>query len=142
VVLTDGSRIATDFVVVCIGAAPNTQWLNRSSTALGNGVLCDEHGRTSGEDVWAVGDVAAWKTGERYRRTEHWNNVAGQVARIVPQVLGLDVPEGVPTIPYIWSDQYDLKLQILGQTIDKPVTGLEQVGSCGLRRDVFPHRHH
>src|SRR5690606_24424020 len=93
--LTDGAEIETDVVVVGIGAVPEVGWLTGSGIEVGDGVLCDERGRTSVADVWAVGDVAAWLGSDSRRRVEHWTN-AGEQARVVARdMLGLPCQETV-----------------------------------------------
>jgi 3-phenylpropionate/trans-cinnamate dioxygenase ferredoxin reductase component len=115
VVLTDGSEVPADLVVVGIGSHPATDWLEDSGIAVDNGVICDEAGRTSAPNVWALGDVASWRdpTGHQVR-VEHWSNVADQARVVVPAMLGQDVPSTV-VVPYFWSDQYDVKIQCLGE---------------------------
>ena len=113
--LTDGTVIDADLVVVGIGSRPATDWLVGSGVALDNGVLCDEVGRTSDPHVWALGDVASWRdaTGHQ-RRVEHWSNVADQARILVAAALGQD-PPSLTVVPYFWSDQYDVKIQCLGE---------------------------
>ncbi|MEE6175371.1 NAD(P)/FAD-dependent oxidoreductase [Mycobacterium sp. 050134] len=115
VVLTDGTELAADLVVVGIGSHPATDWLEGSGVEIDNGVVCDEAGRTSAPNVWALGDVASWRdpTGHQ-ARVEHWSNVADQARVVVPAMLGQDVPSAV-VVPYFWSDQYDVKIQCLGE---------------------------
>jgi 3-phenylpropionate/trans-cinnamate dioxygenase ferredoxin reductase component len=115
VVLTDGTELAADLVVVGIGSRPATEWLQGSGIEVDNGVICDEAGRTSAPKVWALGDVASWRdpTGHQVR-VEHWSNVADQARVVVPAMLGQDVPSAV-VVPYFWSDQYDVKIQCLGE---------------------------
>ncbi|WP_336084306.1 NAD(P)/FAD-dependent oxidoreductase [Nocardia sp. SSK8] len=118
-VLTDGSEIAADLVVLGVGSVPVTDWLAGSGIELaeraaGGGVLADEVGRTSAEGVWAVGDVAAWQhdTGVR-KRVEHWTSAGEQAKLLVTALLG-GAPPTAARVPYFWSDQYDLKIQALG----------------------------
>ena len=115
VVLTDGAEVTADLVVVGIGSRPATEWLAGSGIEVDNGVICDEAGRTSAPNVWALGDVASWRdpTGHQ-ARVEHWSNVAEQARVVVPAMLGKDVPS-VVVVPYFWSDQYDVKIQCLGE---------------------------
>ena len=61
VVLSDGSELDADLVVVGIGSQPATDWLDGSGIDVDNGVVCDEAGRTSAPHVWAIGDVASWR---------------------------------------------------------------------------------
>jgi len=113
--LTDGTVLEADLVVVGIGSRPATDWLVGSGVALDNGVCCDRVGRTSEPHVWALGDVASWRDAAGHQvRVEHWSNVADQARVLVPSILGQEPPE-VVTVPYFWSDQYDVKIQCLGE---------------------------
>ena len=115
VVLTDGMELTADLVVVGIGSRPATEWLEGSGIEVDNGVICDEAGRTSAPNVWALGDVASWRDATGHQaRVEHWSNVADQARVVVPAMLGQDVPSAV-VVPYFWSDQYDVKIQCLGE---------------------------
>ncbi|MGD1171796.1 NAD(P)/FAD-dependent oxidoreductase [Mycobacterium seoulense] len=115
VVLTDGTELAADLVVIGIGSHPATGWLEGSGIEVDNGVLCDEAGRTSAPHVWALGDVASWRDATGHQaRVEHWSNVADQTRVVVPAMLGQDVASAV-VVPYFWSDQYDVKIQCLGE---------------------------
>lgn len=115
VVLADGSEIDADLVIVGIGSRPAVDFLADSGIAVDNGVICDNVGRTSAEHVWALGDVASWRDATGHQaRVEHWSNVAEQARVLVPSMLGEDVPEAV-VVPYFWSDQYDVKIQCLGE---------------------------
>jgi len=116
--LTDGTAVDADLVVIGIGSRPATDWLAGSGVALvdkDNGVLCNEVGATSAAHVWALGDVASWRDATGHQvRVEHWSNVAEQARVLVPAMLGLE-PLTVVVVPYFWSDQYDVKIQCLGE---------------------------
>jgi NADPH-dependent 2,4-dienoyl-CoA reductase/sulfur reductase-like enzyme len=118
VVLTDGTELTADVVVVGIGSRPATEWLQGGGVQIDSvdkGVICDEAGRTSAPNVWALGDVASWRDATGHQgRVEHWSNVADQARVVVPAMLGQDVP-AVVVVPYFWSDQYDVKIQCLGE---------------------------
>lgn len=114
VVLTDGAELAADLVVVGIGSRPATDWLTGSGIPVDNGVICDEAGRTNVPHVWALGDVASWRRLGHQMRVEHWSNVAEQARVLVPAMLGREAAANV-VVPYFWSDQYDLKIQCLGE---------------------------
>jgi NADPH-dependent 2,4-dienoyl-CoA reductase/sulfur reductase-like enzyme len=115
VVLTDGTELTADLVVVGIGSHPATEWLDGSGIEVDNGVICDDAGRTSAPNVWALGDVASWRDPMGHQaRVEHWSNVTDQARVVVPAMLGNDVPTNV-VVPYFWSDQYDVKIQCLGE---------------------------
>ncbi|OBG60140.1 MULTISPECIES: NAD(P)/FAD-dependent oxidoreductase [unclassified Mycobacterium] len=116
VLLTDGTELAADLVVIGIGSHPATGWLEGSGVAVDNGVLCDGAGRTSAPNVWALGDVASWRDATGHQaRVEHWSNVADQTRVVVPAMLGQDSSSSVVVVPYFWSDQYDVKIQCLGE---------------------------
>lgn len=115
VTLGDGTEIDADLVIVGIGSHPATEWLADSGLEIDNGVVCDEAGRASAPNVWAIGDVASWRdTVGGQVRVEHWSNVADQARVLVPSMLGQEPPAAV-SVPYFWSDQYDVKIQALGE---------------------------
>ena len=116
VVLSDGTELDADLVVVGIGSRPVTGFLEGSGVAVDNGVVCDSAGRTSVEHVWALGDVASWRTDAGHQeRVEHWSNVAEQARVLVPAMLGQEPGAAALSVPYFWSDQYDVKIQCLGE---------------------------
>ncbi len=115
VVLNDGTELDADLVVVGIGSRPATGWLEGSGIELDNGVVCDAVGRSSAPHVWALGDVASWRNTVGHQvRVEHWSNVADQARVLVPSMMGEEPPATV-SVPYFWSDQYDVKIQCLGE---------------------------
>lgn len=119
--LTDGTEVAVDVVVVGIGSHPVTGWLDGSGVELadrsaGGGVLADATGRTSDPDVWVVGDVASWSLPEGgHRRVEHWSNVGEQAKVAAHTIVTGAAPDAPAQVPYFWSDQYDVKIQALGE---------------------------
>lgn len=115
VVLADGTELEADLVIVGIGSRPSVDWLEGSGIQVDNGVVCDEVGRASAPHVWAIGDVASWRdhVGGQVR-VEHWSNVADQARAMVPALLGQEASP-VVSVPYFWSDQYDVKIQCLGE---------------------------
>ncbi|MDX1875683.1 FAD/NAD(P)-binding oxidoreductase [Mycolicibacterium sp. 120266] len=116
VVLSDGTELDADLVVVGIGSHPVTGWLDGSGIEVDNGVVCDGAGRASAPHVWAIGDVASWRTEVGHQvRVEHWSNVAEQARALVPALLGQEAASAVTSVPYFWSDQYDVKIQCLGE---------------------------
>jgi NADPH-dependent 2,4-dienoyl-CoA reductase/sulfur reductase-like enzyme len=116
--LDDGSAVAADLVVVGIGVAPATGWLESSGLALDDGVVCDETCATAVEGIVAAGDVARWYNplfGESMR-TEHWTNAVEQSNAAAERLLkGADAVEPFAPVPFVWSDQYDRKIQSVGR---------------------------
>jgi 3-phenylpropionate/trans-cinnamate dioxygenase ferredoxin reductase subunit len=114
--------LPADLVVVGIGAQPATDWLEGSGVDLDDGVVCDERlrvlaGGRAVPGVVAAGDVARWwhrDWGERVR-VDHWTNAAEQGDAAAGTLLeGDDAPAFTP-VPYVWSDQYERKLQVMGR---------------------------
>ena len=120
VLLEGGDSIEADVVVVGIGVFPETRWLESSGIELDNGVLCDATCATSLPDVVAAGDVARWpnplfNTAADTMRIEHWNNAAEQARHAAATLLAGDGGgEPFGPVPFVWSDQYDLKIQSAG----------------------------
>ena len=115
--LTDGSTLAAATVLVGIGAVPNDAWLADSGLLVENGVVCDRYCRAVDSDrVWAVGDVARWQD-PRYPaevRLEHWTNAVEQAAAVAHNIVQADDLQPYSPLEYVWSDQYDWKLQVVG----------------------------
>lgn len=114
--LDDGTTLACDVLVVGIGASPATDWLAGSDvTVTRAGVICDETGR-AGDHIWAAGDVAAWTddTGRPHRH-EHWTSATEQ-AKVVAHNLACDDKRTVTATPYVWSDQFGRRIDIIGDT--------------------------
>lgn len=118
VALADGPTVPADVVVVGIGVAPSTAWLEGSGLVLDDGVACDEACLAVGGEgrVAAVGDVARWPH-PRYgsMRIEHWTNAGEQAAHAARALLrGAEVAGAFDPVPYFWSDQFGHKLQFVG----------------------------
>lgn len=116
--LASGETVPADVVVVGIGVTPETGWLASSGLALDNGVLCDATLATSAPGVVAAGDVARWPNalfGETMR-IEHWTNAVYQGAAAARRLmLGGETAQPFAPVPYVWSDQYDTKIQMVGR---------------------------
>lgn len=123
--LTDGSLVPADLVIVGLGVTPATDWLEGSGLHVDDGVICDStgvaEGGTGDANVVAAGDVARWwhPLYERHLRTEHWDDAGRQGAAAARALLaGPQDAEPYDEVPYFWSDQYDVKLQMLGVPAD------------------------
>lgn len=113
-VVVDGETLPADLVLVGVGAAPDTRLAETAGLDLLNGILTDSALRTSAPDVFAAGDVANpfHPVLQRHLRSEHWANAlnAGKVA--ARSMLGL--PASFDEIPYFYTDQYDLGMELSG----------------------------
>lgn len=120
--LTDGSQVAADLVIVGLGVTPATDWLKASGLRVDDGVVCDATGRAEGgAAVVAAGDVARWwhPLYERHLRTEHWEDAGNQGAAAARSLLaGPDRAQPYRELPYFWSDQCQVKVQMLGVPTD------------------------
>jgi NADPH-dependent 2,4-dienoyl-CoA reductase/sulfur reductase-like enzyme len=115
--LGDGTTIDADLVVVGVGVAPETGWLEGSGLQLQNGVVCDET-CLAADGVVAAGDVARWPNplfGGELMRVEHWTNATEQGVAAARRLLAGEGPrEAYAPVPFVWSDQYDVKIQVVG----------------------------
>lgn len=116
VTLADGTVLPADLVVVGIGVVPNTEWLEGTGIALDNGVVCDEKLFTGVPGVYAAGDVANWHNpviGKR-QRMENWTAAAEQGAAAARNAIDPSNAKTYGTVPYFWSDWYDVRIQMVG----------------------------
>jgi 3-phenylpropionate/trans-cinnamate dioxygenase ferredoxin reductase subunit len=114
--LTDGTVVDADVVVVGIGVTPTTAWLEGSGLELADGVVADATLHAA-DDVVVAGDVARWydQGEDRLVRVEHWTNATEQGVVAARNLLaGRRRSSPFVTVPYVWSDQYDVKIQLLG----------------------------
>jgi NADPH-dependent 2,4-dienoyl-CoA reductase/sulfur reductase-like enzyme len=122
VALSDGSQVRADVVVIGLGVTPATDWLAGSDIHVDDGVICDATGAVDGATgIVAAGDVARWwhPLYERHLRIEHWDHAARQGAAAARTLLASpEHAEPYDDIPYFWSDQYDVKVQMLGVPTD------------------------
>lgn len=114
VCLEDGSEIPTDAVVVGVGIDPNVSLAEAAGIDVDDGVLVDEHLRSSDPDVFAAGDVAnAYNpTLGRRIRVEHWANALHQPAVAALGMMGRQAQ--YDRLPYFYSDQYDVAMEYIG----------------------------
>jgi 3-phenylpropionate/trans-cinnamate dioxygenase ferredoxin reductase subunit len=112
--LGDGRSIEADLAVVGIGVAPNSELAEAAGLGTANGIVVDERCRTSDPAIYAVGDCTAHPSAvyERRVRLESVQNALDQARIAVVNACGGD--ETYNAVPWFWSDQYDLKLQIAG----------------------------
>ncbi|QSR32297.1 pyridine nucleotide-disulfide oxidoreductase [Nocardioides sp. S5] len=117
VVLRGGERIPADLVVVGVGLVPNTELAAEAGLHVENGIVIDDLARTSDPRIVAAGDCASHRMA-RYDRLVRLESVpsAGEQAKTAAATLcGKERP--IAALPWFWSDQYDLKLQIAGLNV-------------------------
>jgi len=113
--LGDGRLIEADAVLVGVGALACDGLAREAGLACENGVAVDETARTSDPAIWAIGDMTfrpIQVTGGRRHRLESVPNALEQAKQAAAAITGRAAP--TPEVPWFWSDQYELKLQIAG----------------------------
>jgi len=110
--LADGREIAADLAVVGIGVSANDRLARDAGLQVQAGIVVDAMGRTADPAIWAAGDCATLPYRGAMIRLESVQNAIDQAEAVAANVLGADTP--YDPLPWFWSDQYDLKLQIAG----------------------------
>ncbi|HWK28527.1 MAG TPA: FAD-dependent oxidoreductase [Solirubrobacter sp.] len=116
--LADGRRVEADFVAVGVGVAPRVELAQAAGLDVDNGILVDEHLRTSAPNVYAAGDIANAQHpfyGARVR-VEHWANALNQGPVAARSMLGRQA--AYERIPYFFSDQYEIGMEYSGYATD------------------------
>jgi len=112
--LTDGTSVAADCILICIGVIPNVELAADAGLDVDNGIRVDDRCRTSDDSVYAVGDCTNHPNellGQRLR-LESVHNALEQAKTVARNICGDDMVYA--QVPWFWSNQYDLKLQIAG----------------------------
>ncbi len=112
--LADGTRIAADLVIIGVGVIPATELAEAAGLEVNNGIVVDEYARTSDHDIVAAGDCTFHYNPiyDRHLRLESVQNATDQAKLAAGTLCGK--LEAYNALPWFWSDQYDLKLQIAG----------------------------
>ena len=110
----DGSSLAADLVITGIGILPNIELAEAAGVAVDNGIIVDELGRTNAAHIYATGDCTMHpnKLLGRNLRLESVPHAIEQSKAVASDILG--APQAYAEVPWFWSDQYDVKLQISG----------------------------
>jgi 3-phenylpropionate/trans-cinnamate dioxygenase ferredoxin reductase subunit len=111
---TDGRQLACDAVLIGVGLVANDELAREAGLACDGGVLVDAQCVSSDADILAAGDVATWhcEWAGRRMRLESWQNAQEQGIAAARSALGIAVNH--QPLPWFWSDQYDVNLQIFG----------------------------
>ncbi|WP_439121965.1 NAD(P)/FAD-dependent oxidoreductase [Marivita sp.] len=131
-VLSDGSTVEVDFVLVGVGITPNTTLAEAAGLRMENGIATDAHGRTSDPHIWAAGDCASFPWKGQQLRLESVGNAIDQAECVADNIMEADQPYAAK--PWFWSDQYDVKLQIAGLN-----TGYDRIVVRQGADDVVSH---
>ncbi|MEI2297131.1 NAD(P)/FAD-dependent oxidoreductase [Ensifer sp. MJa1] len=130
VLLADRSAVPADIVVSAIGVLPDITLAEAAGLTVGNGILTDSFLRTSDPNIFAAGDCAAVaQPGGGHMRFESWRNARNQAEVAARNMVG--GKELFGAIPWFWTDQYDLGLQVAGlpqpvhQSVIRPLDGGE-----------------
>ncbi|QND53905.1 FAD-dependent oxidoreductase [Phyllobacterium sp. 628] len=126
--LANGETIHADLVIIGIGAVPVTALAEAAGLETGNGIFVNEYLQTSDPDIFAAGDCCIFPLalyGGRRVRLEAWRNAQEQGTLAARNMLGFAEPH--LSVPWFWSDQYELGLQ---------VAGLPDEGTLTIRRDL------
>jgi 3-phenylpropionate/trans-cinnamate dioxygenase ferredoxin reductase subunit len=112
--LADGTHVPADIVLVGVGIAPNVDLAEQCGLEVDNGIVVDEHLRTSDPDILAAGDVANayHPVLAKHVRVEHWANALNQPAVAAKTMVGENASYDRP--PYFFTDQYDLGMEYTG----------------------------
>ena len=111
-VLSDGSELALDMVIVGVGITPATELAETAGLTIDNGIAVDARGQSSDPCIWAAGDCASFPYKGRRIRLESVQNAIDQAECVAENMLGAG--RDYMPYPWFWSDQYDVKLQIAG----------------------------
>lgn len=130
--LDDNTVVPADVIVIGIGVLPNDELAKAAGIACDDGIVVDEYGATSAADIFAAGDVARYPDAFCGRRVrgESWMHAQHQAAAVARNMVAARLP--YRQIPYVWSDQYDLKIQIAGLP-----TGEVQVTRGNVEANTF-----
>lgn len=115
IVLSDGREIAADIIIAGIGAAPRFRLAEQAGLAIENGISCNTYLQTSDPHIFAVGDCCSFPHpifGNERLRLEAWRNASDQAIVAVENMLGGQ--RQYEAVPWFWTDQYELNLQIAG----------------------------
>jgi 3-phenylpropionate/trans-cinnamate dioxygenase ferredoxin reductase component len=124
--LSDSTKIDADMIIVGVGVAPRTELAAEAGLKIDNGIVVDEHLRTTDPDIFAAGDIAQTYSPRlgRHIRVEHWANARRQGAVAAKAMLGQDAVDVRPS--YFFTDQYDLSMEYTGD-----------IGPAGYDRVIF-----
>jgi 3-phenylpropionate/trans-cinnamate dioxygenase ferredoxin reductase subunit len=114
-VLSDGHELDVDFAIVGVGIVPEIGLAEMAGCSIDNGISTDAEGRTSVDGIWAAGDCASFPYRGGRIRLESVPNAIDQAEVVAENIMGAG--KEYVAKPWFWSDQYDVKLQIVGLNV-------------------------
>jgi 3-phenylpropionate/trans-cinnamate dioxygenase ferredoxin reductase subunit len=136
--LAPDERLPADLVLVATGARANDELARAAGIACDDGILVDDQARTDSPDIYAIGDCTRFPSRRygRRLRLESVQNAIDQAKAAAASILGK--PESYDPVPWFWSDQYDLKLQMAG--ISDGFENVDVVGDPATKRFSVEYR--
>ncbi|MFI2643406.1 FAD-dependent oxidoreductase [Streptomyces sp. NPDC018610] len=133
-------RIPADLVVIGVGVLPNTELAAAAGLLVGDGIVVDRHLRTDDPDVYAVGDCARFPSASagRHLRLESVQNACDQARCVAAALTGEPVP--YTAVPWFWSEQGPVRLQIAGLSAGHDETVLHGDPATGRFSVLCFHR--
>ncbi|MFE5207649.1 oxidoreductase C-terminal domain-containing protein [Streptomyces sp. NPDC056600] len=124
--LDGGQRLPADLVAVGVAVLPNAELAAAAALRVGDGIVVDEYLRTSDSAIHAIGDCARFPSPHtgRHPRPESVQNAANQARTVAAAICRQ--PERYPAVPWYWTEQYELRLHIAGNT-----TGHDRTEAAG-----------
>ena len=118
VILNDDTHLKTDLIIVGIGSVPDTNMFLNSSLKIDNGIITDEFSQTSVKDVYAAGDIANFfhPFYGTHMRLESFKHAQNHGINAGKNIVGIKTSYN--EIPWMWSDQFNLNLQMTGMCAD------------------------
>ncbi len=136
--LADGAALPADLVLLAVGARPNDDLAAAAGLLCQDGVVVDAHGRTADAAIYAAGDCTRFPS-RRYGRAlrlECVQNAIDQAKAVASEMLGK--PQHYDPVPWFWSDQYELKLQMAG--LSEGYDDAQTVGDVAAARFSVEYR--
>jgi 3-phenylpropionate/trans-cinnamate dioxygenase ferredoxin reductase component len=135
--LADGATIAADLALVAVGASPNVELASAAGLAVDDGILVDACAQTSVPGIFACGDCTRFFS-RRYGRAVRLESVQNAIDQAKAAALAmLGAAQDYDPVPWFWSDQYEIKLQIAGLSEGYDRITTEETGAGGFAVSYF-----
>lgn len=133
--VSDGASLDLNLVIVGVGIRPNTELASNAGLSVENGIRVNEHCETDDPDIYAIGDCTNHPNPliDRRLRLESVPNAMEQARVAAANITG--TPNTYASYPWFWSDQYDLKLQMVGFASDRDETVTRRDGNSDAFAD-------